>query len=156
MLIKTKTTPITLPLLNKLITSCDDSLVGIRDKAILLLVASSPLRPYDIISLNIKDLENHDDGYLIRVVKRNNILPIYISGRAAHALKTWLDKSKIKTGEIFREIKRNNIFDNPMLVRRINHNIKRYIEMAGLNSKRYSINSLRACFITEAYLNVKP
>jgi site-specific recombinase XerD len=98
-------------LLNKMVAATDDSLRGIRDKAILLVAYDSLCRRSEIVSLEIEDLIiNRNDESLKLKLKKSKTDPhgigkhLYLSDEAQKALKEWLDKSAISSGKIFRAI----------------------------------------------------
>ena len=151
-----KKAAITLSILKSLTNTCDDSLMGIRDKAILLVAfASGGRRRSEIINFNIKDLMLVEDGYLITIHKsktdqiaEGKTVPIF--REAARALKTWLIKSGLRKGALFRGIKPDNTFNQSISGRTINLIVKRRITLIGLNPDDYGAHSLRAGFLSES------
>jgi len=98
-------------LLDKMVAATDYSLRGIRDKAILLLAYDSLCRRSEIVSLEYEDLMIDDkDGIVKLKLRKSKTDPhgvgknLYLSSEAQHALKDWIDKSKISSGKIFRAI----------------------------------------------------
>lgn len=151
-----KKAAITLDILKALLETCDDSLMGIRDKAILLVgFASGGRRRSEISQFNVEDLHVVEDGYLITMntskTDKNcegKTLPIF--GEAAHALKIWLIKSGLRQGPLFRGIKPDNSFYPTISGRTINLIVKRRIALMGLNPDDFGAHSLRAGFLTES------
>jgi site-specific recombinase XerD len=97
-------------LLDKMVAATDDSLRGIRDKAILLVAYDSLCRRSELVSLEIKDLTNNKDESIKLKLHRSKTDPhgvgknLYLSIEAQQALKEWVYKSKISSGKIFRAI----------------------------------------------------
>jgi site-specific recombinase XerD len=98
-------------LLDKMVAATDDSLRGIRDKAILLLAYDSLCRRSEIVSLEYEDLMIDDkDGIVKLKLRKSKTDPhgigknLYLSNEAQQALKEWIYKSKISSGKIFRAI----------------------------------------------------
>ena len=98
-------------LLNKMVAATDDSLRGIRDRAILLAAYDSLCRRGELVSLEFEDLNiNKNDGSLKLKLKKSKTDPhgigknLYLSIEAQDALKEWIIKSKISSGKIFRAI----------------------------------------------------
>ena len=151
-----KKAAITLDILKSMINTCDESLTGIRDKAILLVgFASGGRRRSEITEFNVEDLTLVDDGYLIELKKsktdqegEGKTVPVF--GDAATALKVWLVKSGLRQGPLFRGIKSNDTFYNAISPRTINLIVKRHIKMIGLNADEFGAHSLRAGFISES------
>jgi len=147
---------ITIDVLKKLTATCDNSLHGLRDKALLLVgFASGGRRRDELAHLLIEDLTTIKGGYLIRLRKsktdqagRGETLPIL--GPAATALKKWLMKSGLRKGRLFRGIKSNGDFYEGIDGRTINRIVKRCATKAVLDSKKFGAHSLRAGFVTES------
>ncbi len=65
---KRKTRAITADILKKLLRTCDQSLYGVRDRAILLTgFCAGGRRRSEIAAIRVEDLERIKDGYLIRI-----------------------------------------------------------------------------------------
>lgn len=151
-----KKAAITLDILKALIETCDDSLIGIRDKAILLMgFASGGRRRSEITQFHTENLQLVDDGYLITIHKsktdqqcEGQTVPVF--GEAACALKTWLLKSGLRQGPLFRGIKPNDLFYKGISGRTINLIVKRRITLIGLNPDEFGAHSLRAGFLSES------
>jgi len=151
-----KKAAITLNILNALLTTCENDLTGVRDKAILLLgFAAGGRRRTEIANIRIEDLEKTKDGYLLTIKRSKTdqtgkgfIVPVF--GQAACALKGWLIKSGLRAGPLFRGIKSNDTFYDAISPRTINLIVKRRIKIIGLNPENFGAHSLRAGFITES------
>lgn len=149
--------PITAEILKKLIQTCDDSLHGVRDKAILYLgFSSGGRRRSEIVKLNIEDVQETKTGYLLTLRKSKTDqdgkgMTVPLTGSAAIALKQWLTISNIPSGSLFRGIRSNNVLnDMPFDGSSINRMVKRRVLKAKLNPPDYSAHSLRSGFLTES------
>jgi len=98
-------------LLNKMVAATDNSLRGIRDRAILLIAYDSLCRRSELVSLEFKDLVvNSNDGSLKLKLRKSKTDPhgigknLYLSDEAQKSIKEWIVKSKISSGKIFRAI----------------------------------------------------
>jgi integrase len=98
-------------LLDKMVAATDNSLRGVRDKAILLAAYDSLCRRSEIVSLEYEDLMiNDEDGSIKLKLRKSKTDPhgigknLYLSNEAQHALKEWINTSKISSGKIFRAI----------------------------------------------------
>jgi site-specific recombinase XerD len=98
-------------LLNKMLSTTDDSLRGARDKAILLVAYDSLCRRSELVSLEFEDLViNSNDESLQLKLRKSKTDPhgvgknLYLSNEAQNALKEWVIKSKISSGKIFRAV----------------------------------------------------
>ena len=152
----TKKAAITLDILEQLIATCDDSVIGLRDKAILLVgFASGGRRRSELVNLNMDDLNVVEDGYLITIHKsktdkqlRGHTVPL--KGQAAVALKAWVVRSGIRDGAVFRGVKPDKTFFDSITGDSINKMVKARIKKIGLNEAEFGAHSLRAGFLTEA------
>lgn len=98
-------------LLKKMVAATDNSLRGIRDKAILLVAYDSLCRRSELVSLEFEDLIiDSQDGIVKLKLRKSKTDPhgigknLYLSNEAQSALKEWIYKSKISSGKIFRAI----------------------------------------------------
>ena len=141
--------------LTAMIATCDDSLQGIRDRAILYFAWSSGgRRRSEVAQATIEQLTPTDEGYLFDLYRSKSnqdgraSIPKPIRGQAAQALATWLNASSIEDGPIFRRLWRERV--GPALSpAAIGDVVKRRARQAGLDG-RWAGHSLRAGFITEA------
>ncbi|UPG96556.1 site-specific integrase [Luteibacter aegosomatissinici] len=155
----TKKTAITRPELEAMLATCDDSLEGLRDRALLCFgFASGGRRRSEIAAADLCDLrKTGDDSYIYRLefsktqqagVKVDSTPDKPILGRSAQALAAWLEAAGIREGAIFRRIWKNRI-GPALLPGSVASVVKRRAIMAGLNGD-FGAHSLRSGFVTEA------
>ncbi len=143
-------------ILRQLVATCDDSLRGIRDKAILLVgMKSGGRRRDELANINVSDLVITEQGYLLTIRQSKNDQTckghtVPITGEAAQALRGWLVKSGIRDGYLFRGIKSDGSIYIGITGRTISNIVKRRIQQIGLNPKHFGAHSLRAGFMTAA------
>jgi site-specific recombinase XerD len=94
-----------------MVAATDNSLRGIRDRALLLVAYDSLCRRSELVSLEFKDLVvNSNDGSLKLKLRKSKTDPhgigknLYLSNETQDVLKEWIVKSKISSGKIFRAI----------------------------------------------------
>lgn len=144
--------------LEALLSTCDDSLIGLRDRALLLFAFSSGgRRRSEVAAASMANTHREGDGYVftLQVSKTNqagadraeNDKPIV--GQAAVALCAWLVASKIKTGAIFRRVRRGDVIGEPRSPAAVRDIVKKRCVLAGVDGA-FSAHSLRSGFITEA------
>lgn len=162
---------ITIDVLNKLIATCDQNLVDIRDKAILLVAfASGGRRRSEVASLRISQLSKEEDVLIDPKDARRGTMPCVrirlgrtktttsddgeyslIIGKPVEALYDWIRAANISSGAIFRSVDRwGNIEDVALTGQSINNIIKSRVRKAGLNPMDFSAHALRAGYLTEA------
>ncbi|MBW1864104.1 MAG: site-specific integrase [Deltaproteobacteria bacterium] len=154
--ITTKKAAITKDILTAMLETCNDTLKGVRDRAILLVdFTSGGRRRSEIAHLQVEDLSKIDGGYILHIRKSKTDqggkgFDVPVLGSAAAALKEWLVKSGIRDGHIFRGIRNNGKLNDSLSGQSINQMVKKRIAMIGLDPDQYGAHSLRSGFITEA------
>lgn len=159
--------PVTREVLEALLATCDDSLRGLRDRAILTLgFASGGRRRSEITALRREDVETADfaaRGLLwLRLVEtkttgRGAAPRLPLKGRAARALVGWIEAAGIGEGPLFRPVSRSG---RP-LPRRLAPDAIRVIlrhrlRLAGLPEDYATPHGLRSGFLTQAALDGAP
>lgn len=157
-----KKAPATLKVIRDMVARLRGDLIGIRDKALLLIGFAGALGRLELVSLNVGDVEETSDGLILTVHRskmdqegRGRKVGIPYGSDSSicpvRALKVWLETSGIKTGPVFRKIDRHgNIGDRALTDHAIALIIKRSAEAAGYDPKEFSGLSLRAGFVTAA------
>lgn len=151
-----KRNALTRDLLELIISTCDDSIIGIRDKALLLFgFASGGRRRSEVASAMVKDLKPVEGGYiyhlpLSKTDQDGNGLDLPILGKAAVALDAWLSMTGITEGRLFRGVTKGGKVLNSINDKTVARIVKKRSKMAGLDPSRFSGHSLRSGFVTEA------
>ena len=151
---------LTRELLEPLLQTCDTSPCGVRDRALILFAwASGGRRRSEVSSATIENLRDHGERgftYLLTYSKSNQEGRVDDStqkpvvGRAAEALRGWLQLSGAGRGPIFKRIlKSGQILDEPLAPRAVRKIVMTRAKLAGLEG-RFSAHSLRSGFVTEA------
>ena len=155
----TKKTAITRPELEAMLATCDDSLEGLRDRALLCFgFASGGRRRSEIAAADMRDLRKvGEEGYIYRLeysktqqagVTVDSTPDKPILGRSAEALVAWLDAAEIQDGAIFRRIWKGRV-GPALLPGSVASIVKRRARLAGLEGD-FGAHSLRSGFVTEA------
>lgn len=133
-------------------------LLGMRDKAMLLVGFAGAFRRSELVALEVEDLTFSDDGMavLIRHPRGNTALDRVINiWRAEHcpvdAVTKWLEAAAICTGPIFRKMHRHGrIADKALHPQSVALTVKRYAAAAGMDPRSYAGHSLRSGLVTSA------
>ncbi|MFO1305615.1 MAG: site-specific integrase [Burkholderiales bacterium] len=145
--------------LEHLLATCDDTLRGKRDRALLLFAWSSGgRRRAEVAAATRENVHKVGEGlwlYSLAQSKGNqaaddrpeNDKPI--AGAAAVALEAWLTASRIVAGPIFRRIRHGNHVGEPLTPAAVRRIVKARCGLAGINGD-FSAHSLRSGFVTEA------
>lgn len=145
-----------------MVSHLPDSLLGVRDRAIILLGFACAMRRSDLVGLDVTDLALADEGLVI-VIKRGKT-DQEGEGRKVGvprgknpdtcpvlAVQTWLEESGIDSGPLFRSVsKHGRLGDTRLSDKVVATVVKRTLEAAGKSAKRFGGHSLRAGLITQA------
>lgn len=150
---------LTRDLLEQLLQTCDDSLRGRRDRALLLFAWSSGgRRRSEVAGADMRHLRAvgpQEFIYTLAHSKTNqsgrdapeNHKPV--TGRAAQALADWLRAAAIEEGPIFRRIRKGGHVGEPLSPAAVRDIVKQRCALAGVEGD-FSAHSLRSGFVTEA------
>jgi integrase len=150
---------------------CDQSLSGVRDRALILLGFAGAFRRSELVSLDVEHIVWIREGMTILIERSKTdkagegaeiAIPFGTSPESCPvtALKAWLQKARIVAGPVFRKIGKGR----RVAARRLGADAVRSIllaraKQAGLKNKwrePVSPHSLRAGFVTTAYGNGVP
>lgn len=145
---------LTRPLLERLLGTCDSSLEGLRDAALLLVGwASGGRRRSELAAIEVSHLHLEGDDYTLLVARSKTDqegtgATVPVAGRAASALGRWLAASGIDDGPVFRVVAGDEVGGAiaPDIVARV---VKRRAELAGLEPTDFGAHSLRSGFLTQ-------
>ena len=149
---------LTKDVLQMILATCDDTLCGKRDRALLLFAWSSGgRRRSEVVGADMKFLKRvpHGFSYSLMHSKTNqagmsrpeNEKPLL--GAAAEALNAWLQSSKIVEGRIFRRILKSGHIGASLAAGSVRDIVKFRCVLAGMTGQ-FSAHSLRSGFVTEA------
>jgi len=144
--------------LQAILATCDDTLQGKRDRALLLFAWSTGgRRRSEVSGADMKFLKKIPKGfvYTLAYSKTNqsgmqrpeNEKPLL--GSAAAALSAWLEITKITEGRIFRQIRKGGRLGDALGDASVRDIVKKRCRLAGLEGD-FSAHSLRSGFVTEA------
>ena len=163
-----KAAALTLPMLRRLVATCDGTARGRRDRALLLIGFAGALRRSELVALQGEDVAATASGLRLRLLRGKTDqagdgaevgLP---RGRHAatcpvRAFEAWQAVARRRAGPLFRRVSREGRIGDaalhPDAVRRI---LAHRADLAGLEVDgfaRLSAHALRVGFITEAYAN---
>lgn len=138
-----------------------DSLMGVRDRALLLVGFAGGFRRSEVVGLDVEDVAFVPDGLLVTLRRsktdqegagRKVGIP-YGRTRACpvKALRTWLDKAEVASGPIFRPVsKGGQIGSRALTDQSVNLVLRKCAARVGLPCERLSGHSLRAGLVTSA------
>jgi integrase len=148
--------------LQAVLATCDDTLRGKRDRALLLFAwATGDRRRSEVASATLENLRRVDARsylYTLAHSKTNqasadrpeDVKPLV--GSAAAAMQDWvavLTERGIKEGVLFRRIRKGGHFGEALAAAAVRDIVKERCALAGVEGE-FSAHSLRAGFVTEA------
>ncbi len=145
-----------------MVDAADAGLIGLRDRALILLGFAGAFRRSELVSLDVGDCVFGRDG--LTVLLRRSKTDQDANGRKigipygsnpetcpVRVLQEWLTASAISAGAVFRPLNRHSQIQTARLtpgqVARI---VKKLAERAGLDPEKYAGHSLRAGHATSA------
>ena len=155
-----KKAPVTVDLVRKMIRLVPGTLIGARDRALLLVGFAGAFRRSELVALTVEDLERHNDGLLLHIRKsktdqegagRQVAIPRGGKLHVAEALEAWLGAASITTGPLFRAVDRHGrIADRGLDDQSVATIVKRYATRVGMDPDGFGAHSLRSGFVTSA------
>ena len=158
--------PLLINNLKKIINAIDEhnteNIKKFRDRSIILMGFSGGFRRNEIVSLDYDDLDFVNEGLKISI-KRSKTdqfgegsikgLPYFDNTQYCPvlSLKNWIEISRIRSGPLFRRFSKGTKLSEKILTdQTVALLIKKYLKIAGIDSKNYSGHSLRSGFATSA------
>ena len=141
-----------------MLNTCDETLRGKRDRALLLFAwASGGRRRSEVACADMKFLKSVSGGFMYTLAysktnqsglqRPENEKPLL--GTAATALTAWLDASGINEGFIFRQVRKGGQLGDALAAAAVRDIVKHRCALAGMPGD-FSAHSLRSGFVTEA------
>lgn len=151
-----------------MVAAVDAGLMGLRDRAVVLVGFAGAFRRSELVALNVEDLVEEDGG--LAVIVRQSKTDQEGAGQKVgivageheetcpiRSVRAWLAAAGIKSGSVFRAVDRRGQAKASRLsgidVARI---VKKLAERAGLDAAKYSGHSLRAGHVTAAAIEGVP
>ena len=135
----TMRTPKTLPdvptedELRAVLAACPETLEGVRNRTLLLVLADSGLRANEVLRLLVEDWRRADRGLFVRAGKGRKDRVAFIGATTTRALKAWLERHPAPTSETFLFCDRHG---RPLNRRHLVQILHRLSAKAGLPSNR--------------------
>jgi len=159
---QTAKTPVLVTDLRQMIERLSDSLLGVRDRALLLIGFSGGFRRSELVALDRADVNFTREGLVITIRRSKTdqegegrkIGVPYGSTLATcpiRSLQEWIERSGITEGPIFRPINRHGKMAAIRLSgAAVADIVKRYVGAVGLDSATFAGHSLRSGLATSA------
>jgi site-specific recombinase XerD len=153
------------PVLNRdmkpIISKLPASLVGDRDKALMLVGFGGCLRRSELVALTVADVVWSVEGIVLTVRKskadqeaKGRKVAIPYARHAVQcpclALRTWLDAAGITEGPLFRSLARGKVSSASLSAQSVALAVKSAVRAMGVDPAGYAGHSLRSGFATSA------
>lgn len=147
--------------IKKICDTATESMLDIRNKALILIGYAGALRRSELVGLRLADITTTSKGIILTLERSKTDqlghgakIAIPRTGGATcpvSALQNWLDRAGITNGYIFRGITaKGEIKDTHLDDRMVSLVVKHYCELIGLDPDNYSGHSLRRGYATSA------
>ncbi|MET4512578.1 site-specific integrase [Bradyrhizobium sp. I1.7.5] len=158
---KVKKAPAVTSRIKAMAEACPATLIGKRDRALLLLGFGGAFRRSELVALDVEHLEETAEGLRAFIAKSKTdqeaqgvtigIARGSSSACPVAALREWLDAAGITSGPVFRPInKAGTVGADRLTDRSVANIVKAYAGRAGLDASQFSGHSLRRGFLTSA------
>lgn len=137
---------------DQLLAACPETLLGLRDRAMISVGYDTLCRRSELVRLRLEDLAPLPDGSAKVLVAQSKNDPLsegrfaYLSTRGRQDLEAWLAAAQISEGPIFRAVHDDQVGSEAMNPRIVNRTIQAAAVRAGLAPevvKQLSGHSLR-------------
>lgn len=148
--------------IREMVAVLPDNLLGIRDRALLLLGFAGAYRRSEIVSLDAEDITFTREGLKVLLrksktdqegqgIEKGIAYGSHLETCPVRALQHWIEASGIKEGALFRSINRHGQMQPGRLSdKAVALIVKRQASAAGLDPQLYSGHSLRSGLATSA------
>lgn len=157
--------PVVGPELRAMLGGLGAEVLGVRDRALILLGFHGGFRRAELVALDVADVTFEREGLRVRIKRSKtdqtgtgrDLGVLYQADAglcAVRALREWLDRAAITEGPIFRPVTRHGkISRRRLCAESVAIVVKRRARAAGLDADRYAGHSLRSGLVTTAALS---
>jgi site-specific recombinase XerD len=150
--------------LRLMVRAMPDSLLGYRDRALLLVGFAGAFRRSELVSLDVEDLAFEREGIVVTLRRsktdpegqgRKIGIPLG-SGKTCpvRALEKWMEAARIEEGPLFRPVTRHgHVEESRLSDKAVALIVKRWAQAVGLDARKYAGHSLRSGLATSAARN---
>jgi site-specific recombinase XerD len=148
--------------IREMVEHLPDSLLGVRDRALILLGYAGAMRRSELVSLDVTDLAIAEEG-LVVVIRKSKTDQVRVGRKIGipfgehtetcpvRAVQAWIEEADIDEGPLFRSVNRHgDVSDKRLSDQVVADVVKRSLKAAGKSSRKYAAHSLRAGLITQA------
>ena len=136
--------PLNRPLVDRIIASMDESLIDLRDKALISLAYDTLSRRSEIVALEVADVSVTDDGTGTVLIRRSKTdqagegMVRFIAYDTVAHLEAWIAAAKITEGPLFRAVRKGGRISGRLDPGDVARIFKRRARAAGEDAKLVS------------------
>jgi site-specific recombinase XerD len=148
-----KTVPLEKRQLEQILAVLPAGLIGLRDRALLLVSYGAGLRPSEVVALDVSDATIVDAGLAVSLLRGRIVIPYGSTDElcAVRAWHRWAAAAGVTNGPAFRAVDRHGHLGIRRLSEKsVTRIVRRAAERAGLDESRYSALSLRLGMVSTA------
>jgi site-specific recombinase XerD len=131
-------------------------LIGVRDKALILLGFATASRRSELVEIRIEDIERKARGIVVTIharktneVLRKGVVATHNDYCPIKAVDEWIERAGITSGPLFRAVDRyENVGERALTPQVVAKVVKKVAKAAGLNPKEFAGHSLRSGIVT--------
>ena len=154
--------PVLVPDLQAMVKVIPDNLLGLRDRAILLIGFSGAFRRSELVALDCADMVETGEGLVITIRRsktdqeaegRKVAIPRgrEVSTCPVQALGNWIETARIESGPVFLRVNRHGqILRERLSAEGVGIVVKRYAARLGHDAAEFAGHSLRSGLATSA------
>jgi integrase len=142
-----------------MLATCDDSLRGQRDRALLLFAwATGGRRRSEVVAATVESLCRVEPAVFLYSLTQSKTNQAGVErpqdtkplvGSAGEAMEAWLAASGINSGALFRRVRKGGHLGEALSAASVRDIVKERCALAGVEGE-FSAHSLRSGFVTEA------
>jgi integrase len=151
---------LTVPLIRRVLDTCGDRLIDLRDRALLLVGFAAALRRSELVALTLDDVAVVPEGLRITIRRSKAdqegagaVLAVGRTGTTTcpvTAFQAWVSAAGIETGRVFRCLNRHGHLGPKLSTNAVAEIVQRRAALAGLDPQSFAGHSMRAGFATAA------
>ncbi|GEP00536.1 site-specific integrase [Methylobacterium haplocladii] len=155
-----KKAPATAEHVKRMLKRLPDTLIGKRDAALIAIGFAAALRRSELVALDVEHIERTPEGMIVHISKSKTDQEgagqsvAVLAGsklRPVKALEEWLAASCIRSGALFRHIRKgDNLTEERLKDHAVAEIVKGRAKAVGLDPKFFAGHSLRSGFVTSA------
>ena len=130
---------ITCDIRDKMIASCDNTLIGTRDAALIHFAYDSMCRASELICVEWNDINNHRNGNHTLLIRKSKTDPegvgrrVPLTQKCINRLEEWKSASNQFEGTILRNIDRHSNIGDTLTTMSVNRIFKKRAKLIGIN-----------------------